>query len=463
MKFKEYIESLELEHLEFKDGSYSHSGTDDILITEVGNNYLVHLKRFDSNENQYVDRYPDLKEIQFPKAYKKFEKIFIRRLQVSFYSTLKEFLQIDSKSIKKITLVRAKNKFRNFKGTYTISIDKYEEMLGVANKINKQATSYKKSALRYLINQKKTDYKGKATKQTTSLSKGEFNFLINRFNIDKKEKKEDFTKYINETDIKSVQELTEKLIKYEVFEQDFIRGLDEFFIKEKLQDIVRLGREILTIGRDDIKTEKAKKVVEEIVGEDKKEIKQLENIWQKYFEKYLLYLIFSYRKIYPKIEFEVDSEKKYPDFLGINHYWGVDIIEIKHHLLPALMFDKSHKNYAFSGDLSKAIIQTMNYSDALIKEKFKEETDIQDELKKSILSKNVHRPRGIIIISSKKHLVKTSKVLTKKQLEYMERDFTKLRNSLNNIEILTFDEILDTADYYSSNIMKKSSPSAEHL
>jgi len=58
-----------------------------------------------------------------------FEKIFIRQLQLSFYSTLKEFLQIDVKSIKKITLVKAKNKFRNYKGNYTISIDKYEEML----------------------------------------------------------------------------------------------------------------------------------------------------------------------------------------------------------------------------------------------------------------------------------------------------------------------------------------------
>ncbi|MEW7290129.1 Shedu anti-phage system protein SduA domain-containing protein [Aquimarina sp. 2304DJ70-9] len=456
MKFEEYIESLELEEVILKDDNFIHESSEEIIVTKTKNTYIVALKRFDQNEKKYIDRYNELKKIEFPVDFEGFTELFIRKVQINYYSILKDFLQIDTKSVKKIKLTADKDKFRLYKGSYTISIEKYQKMLSVAKSINNRANSYRTSALRYLVNERKTDFKGKTTKRTTSIAKGEFNFLINRFNIDKKEKPEEFKKYLNETDIQSVQQLTEKLIKHEVFDNEFLRGLDEYFIKEKLQDIVKIGREILTIGRNDIKTEKAKRVIKKIVGKDGKEIKQLENIWQTYFEKYLLYLIFSYRKIYPKIQFEIDLEKKYPDFLGINHYWGVDIIEIKHHLLPALIYDKSHKNYAFSGDLSKAIIQTMNYSDALIREKFKTETDIQDELKKSILSKNIHRPRGIIIISSKENLVKTNKKLTKKQLEYIERDFTKLRNSLNNIEILTFDEILNTADYYSTNIIKKS-------
>lgn len=144
-----------------------------------------------------------------------------------------------------------------------------------------------------------------------------------------------------------------------------------------------------------------------------------------------------------------------PIFLGINHYWGVDIIEIKHHLLPVLRYDKSHNNYAFSSDLSKAIIQTMNYMDALIQEKVKSKTRLYNELDNSVLNKNVHRPRGVIIISSKDKLVKSNKTLSEDELNKIERDFTKLRNSLNNIQILTFDEILDMADNYQSNIFKE--------
>src|SRR5690606_18269027 len=115
----------------------------------------------------------------------------------------------------------------------------------------------------------------------------------------------EFVKYLNESDIKSLQKLSEKLIKLEVFEPDFIKGLDNYFIKQKLQEIISLGREILDLKSDDIKTTTAKKVSKKISPD--KEIKQLESFWQVYFQKYLLHLIFSYRELFPKIKFSVDS------------------------------------------------------------------------------------------------------------------------------------------------------------
>jgi glycosyltransferase involved in cell wall biosynthesis len=49
------------------------------------------------------------------------------------------------------------------------------------------------------------------------------------------------------------------------------------------------------------------------------------------------------------VEFkDIDGDKKYPDFIGINHYNGLDIIEIKTHLKNAVTWDSSHKNFSFS-------------------------------------------------------------------------------------------------------------------
>ena len=210
-----------------------------------------------------------------------------------------------------------------------------------------------------------------------------------------------------------------------------------------------IGKEILDLGSGDMTTDKAKKVILKIT-DDSDDIKQLESLWQKFFEKYLLYLVFSYKKIYPKIEFkDIEGDKKYPDFIGINHYNGLDIIEIKTHLKNAVTWDSSHKNFSFSSELSRAVIQTMNYMDAVVQKRFQNDPD-EKKITNMTEEENLYHPRGIIIISSDKKLTRSK--LNKAKEKCLKRDFTKLRNSLQNIEILTFSEILQIADDYVKNI-----------
>jgi hypothetical protein len=224
-------------------------------------------------------------------------------------------------------------------------------------------------------------------------------------------------------------------------------------LKEKLEHIVRLGRKIIGLGSTNLKTEKAISVIKELYRDEVKipKIGQMETLWQKYFEKYLLYIIFTYKQIYSKVELNLVGDKKYPDFLGVNHYNGVDVIEIKTHLKPALVRDSSHDNFAFSSDLSKAIIQTTNYIDA-IKERAFANTSDETKLVQDTEQENLYRPRGIIIISSKERLVKSQ---SRYEAQKIERDFTKLRNSLGEIEIITFDEVLDIAENYAKKIANK--------
>lgn len=453
-RFLDYIKDnfpVDLEISENND-RIVHRETDTIIIEQVNNRIIFHLLDM-NNDGNFRDLYQKLKRISIPCDFD-FTKLITRGYKISLYGIVSELLDINRNNTEEIKITSHKRRliFRN--NIIELGLETFEELHQTAEDINKRGKSARNSLMNYLININTERFKGTLKKNKTYYNKGDFAFQTHKLNIDSKTKK-DFERFLDNSDIESLQKLSEKMIKLEVFETDFIKGLDEYFIKQKLQEIISLGREILKLKSEDIKTNKAKEISKKL--KENGEIKQLESFWQVYFEKYLLHLIFSYRELIPKVKFNIDNEDKYPDFIGINHYWGVDIIEIKHHLLPVLRYDSSHKNYAFSSYLSNAIIQSMNYMDALIQQKMKETQfrKISDELNNSILNKNIHRPTAIIIISSKDKLIKKNGKISEEELKKIDRDFTKLRNSLNNIKILTFDEILDMADNYQSNIFNQ--------
>ena len=369
---------------------------------------------------------------------------------ISWFDYIKNILSIDE-SFTKIKILTTGKKILRKTGEKMIQIPEeiFTAMADDAYEVYKEGKSSKNRLETYLVNKLKLKYTNKAPKETTTVAKGDFSFMVERFNLKSKNKKKDYEAHLDIEDLKNLEYFTEKLIRDEAFSPDFLRSLDEYFIKEKLKDIILVGREILALGTTDMTTEKARKVIAKIT-DDGSEIKQLENLWQKYFEKYLLYLVFSYKKIYPKVEFKnIEGEKKYPDFIGINHYNGLDVIEIKTHLKNAVTWDSSHKNFSFSSELSRAVIQTMNYMDAIVQKRFQSDSD-EKKITNMTEEENLYHPRGIIIISSDLKLTK-SKLNKAKEIS-LKRDFTKLRNSLQSIEILTFSEILQIADDYVKNI-----------
>jgi hypothetical protein len=332
-----------------------------------------------------------------------------------------------------------------------IKKNKFFEIKKAVEDINYKANSTRLSLVTYLVNQSKFDFLNQRTQRTTSSLKGDFDFLIHRFNLTTKKEKEDYTKFLDSNDLDSLSSLFDGMIRKKVFDEEFLRKLDEYFIKEKLEDIIKKGKNIVNLKSDNVKSQDAKDLIKELFG---KEIGQLETVWQKYFEQYLLYLFFSYKKIVPKVQLKdlENLDKDYPDFIGVNHYDGIDIIEIKTHLKNVLVWDKSHKNFAFSSEMSKAIIQTINYMDALSDNKIKKTKDKKDLLTYLNIDENLYRPRGVIIISSKDKICKSQNKLTFDQKTRLNKDFTKLRNSIHNIQIFTFDEILSIAERYAENI-----------
>ena len=449
-EFKEFFEILKWPNLEFKENEISIPMG---KILELKNSeYYLNFYWYNRVESEYGKTpFPQIvfKEdfdirsilnIQENKYYVKNKNIFKPALNIS-------------ENIKKIKIEQNFSGIRNYSGTLKISPENITELIADLSETNRKISRHRNAITNYLVKKVHNKYLKKKIRDVTTVEPGSFEYLVDRFNLKTKKTRKDYEKFLNKNDISSLELLTENLIKDEIFSKSYLRILDDYFIKEKLTEIIKLGREILALPTNRLNTKAAKEIIKKIATEDK-EIKQFENIWQKYLEENLLYLVFSYKKIYSKIELEdIDGDKKHPDFIGINHYNGVDIIEIKTHLTTTLIWDKSHKNFAFSHEMSKAITQTMNYLDAVIQKKFQDPDNIK-KITEYTDEENLYHPRGIIVISSYEKL--TNIRLDRNKKEKLRRDFTKLRNSLQNLEILTFDEVLQIADDYIKNIRSKS-------
>lgn len=450
-KIVEFFQALNWPEMVFEDNKISCPSGD--IVVFDGKSISIDFHFYNRTQNKYEKRNNRQTLVISDKV--DLENVLSVRFRgggydISWVDYIKNILSIDE-SFSKIKILPTGKKVLRKTAEKTIQIPEsvFFEMAEDAYDVYRKGKSSRNRLETYLVNKLKLKYTKKAPKETTTVAKGDFSFMIERFNLKSKNKKKDYENHLDYEDLKNLEYFTEKLIRDEAFSSDFLRSLDEYFIKEKLKDIILVGREILALGKTDMTTDKAKKVIAKVT-DDGSDIKQLENLWQKYFEKYLLYLVFSYKKIYPKIEFrDIDGDKKYPDFIGINHYNGLDVIEIKTHLKSAVTWDSSHKNFSFSSELSRAVIQTMNYMDAIVQKRFQNDPD-EKKITNMTEEENLFHPRGIIIISSDLKLTK-SKLNKAKEL-CLKRDFTKLRNSLQNIEILTFSEILQIADDYVKNI-----------
>lgn len=447
------IRRQEWQSLVFNENRVTVENSDLVLASQENGIITINLLSNYEDEDgiiQYKYRYNSLHSFKFERGVNPFQ-FLTQDFKVKFYTQLNSVFNFRENHISSIVLNNGFQGYEQQGNSVRFNPQTLNEIVNNYSEIFDIGSSYSRKIVTHKSNEFARTYFGIERERKTLTTPGEFSFLISRFCLETKRSKNDFTKYLNTNDITDIQEFTESLINNEVFNNDFLQRLNDYFIKERLSDIIKLGKEILSLKSDSIRTITAKNIISKVES-DGRRIRQFENVWQKYFEKYLLYLIFSYQKIYPKIELNVDLRKKYPDFIGINHYGGVDVIEIKTHLKNALTKDKSHDNYAFSAELSKAIIQTINYMDALIHEKIRNRAERED-IKGKILEGNIYRPRGIIIISSYKYLVSGVKE-TDVEFEKVKRDFTKLRNGLNNIQILTFDEVINMADNYKNNFVE---------
>lgn len=160
-----------------------------------------------------------------------------------------------------------------------------------------------------------------------------------------------------------------------------------------------------------------------------------ESEWQKFFDEYIT--LFDSRYVH-KINYKniATGLTKYPDLVLVDIYGYIDFYELKKSGTELIQYDKSHRTWFWSKDVSMVIAQASDYlqkskENALSYAKaIKTETETETEVG---LEVNIINPRAIIVIGS------TSQLDTEKKKHH----FKNLRESLKDIEFVLYDELLE--------------------
>lgn len=368
------------------------------------------------------------KYIILPKLNEKLYKKYIRINDMKLSKELSSYLKlkkIDSEFIS-FTSLFDENQYRativnNFE------FDNYLEHLNVAVKVRtkmnkiirdrftasdstiKPDTSAILSNIGYLIKDKEGDY--------LSLSKGDRTFV----------KKFIFNQLSNGT------------YKLKVTE-----SLQMF--KEDIKHIIKIGEGLLKLSND---KRKIKSYSKKQLGAERS---TLESAWQLYFDKYLRIFFMGYKSFYSQATFNPMpgyEKSTRPDFLAVDLYNNIDIIEIKHHRTRLFTKEKGRDSYYPSSDLNKSIFQLNKYLD--LTSNLINTNQIKDELIKQLIdNEKIYRPRGVLIISSRDFItsVKTQDDVASR----LEKEIKKLKTTYKNIEVILFDELIESLRKYLEDI-----------
>lgn len=171
--------------------------------------------------------------------------------------------------------------------------------------------------------------------------------------------------------------------------------------------------------------------IEEIINKFESNITNdcSEGSWGKFLEKNLFLLDSKYIKSIPQLNLVLAGARKV-DFGLVDSYGYLDIFEIKKPTTKLLSKAQDRGNYYWSVDAVKAITQAEKYLYNAEQKALSLASDIERE--KDGLQVNIVRPRAVLLLGDTKQLDNKAKF----------DDFKILRNSLKNIEVVTYDELL---------------------
>lgn len=212
--------------------------------------------------------------------------------------------------------------------------------------------------------------------------------------------------------------------------------------KESIQEIINIGTGLLELTSN--KT-KLKSFSKKVLGEERK---SLESCWQLYFDKYLRVLLMNYKEFYSQVVFkkmEGYEKETRPDFLAVDIYNNIDIIEIKTHRTILFRKESGRDSYYPSHELNKSIFQLNKYMD--LRSNNIDTSKIENDYTKSLIENDkIYRPRGILIVSSRDHI--TSEKTNDEISSRLEKEIKKLKTTYNNIDIVLFDELIQNLRNY---------------
>ena len=170
--------------------------------------------------------------------------------------------------------------------------------------------------------------------------------------------------------------------------------------------------------------------LEQVVAEYERKLKRSgsEHIWQQFLRKHILLFLHSYAAVIEKQSVDIDG--KFPDFMLVDPYGYLDIYEIKKPQTTLLKHDSSRNNYYWAPEICKAMSQVEHYIDQTRHYRL----EIAEKVRtKQGLPIKIVRPRGFIIAGTRSQL----------DNDEMAEDFRVLNDSLKNIDVLFYDDLLE--------------------
>lgn len=165
---------------------------------------------------------------------------------------------------------------------------------------------------------------------------------------------------------------------------------------------------------------------------------QKESEWQTFLEKNMLFINSAYIKLIDKQNIGIKVSQ--PDFLLIDQFQYLDVFEIKKPDMKCLSHDPSHDNYYWSTDASKAIAQVEKYLFLLERNALAVAQSLRDQK----IEVNLVKPRGYLLIGKRNELNQNE-----------QNSFKILNNSLKNVQVVFFDDLLTSLKNKYTVIKKK--------
>ena len=234
-----------------------------------------------------------------------------------------------------------------------------------------------------------------------------------------------------------ITEGDEKILK-KMFLSSLNKNMAKNFSTDELRQIEIFYNEVL--DKNQVKTEfinkniiKIREVsINRVINEFQLNLQKstTETIWQRFFEKNIFIFDSRYIDFIPKFNLKSGRTSE-PDFIVYDIYGFADIYEIKKADKKVLRFDKDHDNYYWSDEVAKSIAQLEKYIFQASENRFSIEASLKEKKGQDI---KIIRPRGVLVIGSRNEFTNPQ----------MESDFSILRSSHKNIEIILYDELLSS-------------------
>lgn len=155
--------------------------------------------------------------------------------------------------------------------------------------------------------------------------------------------------------------------------------------------------------------------------------------WQIYIKEHITNLKEEYIQKIEKLNIGGIDRNSIPDFFLLTQDNFIDVQEIKTPNTLLVNYDKSHDNYYFSAEVSKAIAQAEKYIEQVVRRS----AEIENYLSKTFkMPFGVVRPGALILVGSEDSLLKQNNP------DKAKADFRRLRGSLKDVKIITYTELL---------------------